>query len=40
MTIVLTYNVNMSPTDASTIAYIILSVLLLVWYVLFAKILI
>lgn len=31
LTIVLTYDVKMSPTDAATISYSILAVLLLVW---------
>ncbi|XP_075994137.1 uncharacterized protein LOC142988768 [Genypterus blacodes] len=34
LTIVLTYNANMSPTDAATIAYSVLSVVLLVWFML------
>lgn len=31
LTIVLTYNAEMSPTDAATVSYSVLSVLLLVW---------
>ncbi|AWP20610.1 Hypothetical protein SMAX5B_001879 [Scophthalmus maximus] len=34
LTIVLTYEVKMSPTDAATISYSLLSALLLVWFVL------
>ncbi|XP_068160677.1 uncharacterized protein [Antennarius striatus] len=34
LTIVLTYDVNMDPTNAATIAYSVLSVLLLVWFTL------
>ncbi|XP_041670690.1 uncharacterized protein LOC121527730 isoform X2 [Cheilinus undulatus] len=34
LTIVLTYEVKMSPTDAATISYSILSVVLLLWFVL------
>nr|XP_040022816.1 uncharacterized protein LOC120811499 [Gasterosteus aculeatus aculeatus] len=34
LTIVLTYNAEMSPTDAATVSYSVLSVLLLVWFVL------
>ncbi|KAL7373595.1 hypothetical protein ABVT39_010261 [Epinephelus coioides] len=34
LTIVLTYNVEMSPTDAATISYSLLAVVLLMWFVL------
>ncbi|XP_071769882.1 uncharacterized protein LOC139923080 [Centroberyx gerrardi] len=34
LTIVLTYNANMSPTDAATISLSILTVVLLVWFIL------
>ncbi|XP_074550162.1 uncharacterized protein LOC141807844 [Halichoeres trimaculatus] len=34
LTIVLTYNAEMSPTDAATISYSILAVILLVWFIL------
>lgn len=33
VTIVLTYDVKMSPADAATISYGVLAALLLVWYV-------
>lgn len=31
LTIVLTYDVKMSPTDAATVSYSVLAVVLLVW---------
>lgn len=31
LTIVLTYDINMSPSDAATVSYLVLAVVLIVW---------